>query len=332
LCRLPDPFGQLILIFEIKKVLEDGIVIKTTGSWHTVLDSGQKSVPCKIKGKLRTHGIRSTNPVAVGDRVRFHRLEKEATGIITEIHDRKNYIIRKSSKLSKESHVLAANLDQAFLMISLVSPRTTLRFTDRFLATAEAYEIPPFIIFNKTDLYDENLTNEMGMLREMYGSIGYQSVSTSAVLKKGISELKEKMKDKITLLAGNSGVGKSSIINVIDPSLDLKTKPVSELHSTGKHTTTFSEMFELSSGGFIIDTPGIKGFGMIDMDQDEISHFFPEIFAESKYCQYYNCLHINEPNCAVKKALEDKRISLSRYESYLSLFFEDKGKYRTSRY
>jgi ribosome biogenesis GTPase / thiamine phosphate phosphatase len=217
-------------------------------------------------------------------------------------------------------------------MISLVSPRTTLRFTDRFLATAEAYEIPPFIIFNKTDLYDENLTNEMEMLREMYGSIGYQSVSTSAVLKKGISELKEKMKDKITLLAGNSGVGKSSIINVIDPSLDLKTKPVSELHSTGKHTTTFSEMFELSSGGFIIDTPGIKGFGMIDMDQDEISHFFPEIFAESKYCQYYNCLHINEPNCAVKKALEDKRISLSRYESYLSLFFEDKGKYRTSRY
>jgi ribosome biogenesis GTPase / thiamine phosphate phosphatase len=308
------------------------MIIKTTGSWHTVLDDNRNEVPCKIKGKLRTHGIRSTNPVAVGDRVKFYRLEKENTGIITEILDRKNYIIRKSSKLSKESHVLAANLDQAFLMVSLVSPRTTLRFIDRFLATSEAYEIPAILIFNKTDIYSSELLKEMQELRRMYESIGYETIGTSALLKKGMEELKERMKGKISLVAGNSGVGKSSVINAMDPALNLKTRPVSAYHSTGKHTTTFSEMFELSSGGFIIDTPGIKGFGVIDMDREEIFHFFPDIFALSGDCQYYNCLHINEPNCAVKKALEESRLSISRYESYLSLFFEDKGKYRTSRY
>ncbi len=312
--------------------MEKGIVIKTTGSWHTVRDSNKNTVPCKIKGKLRTRGIRTTNPVAVGDKVEFYRLDREKTGIITEILKRNNYIIRKSSKLSKESHVLAANLDQAFLMISLVAPRTTLRFIDRFLATSEAYEIPAVIIFNKTDLYNNELLDEMKDLKSLYGSIGYDSVETSAVLNKGVSELRERMKDKISLVAGNSGVGKSSIINAIDPSLDLKTLPVSEFHSTGRHTTTFSEMFELSSGGFIIDTPGIKGFGLIDMDKEEISHFFPDIFAFSKNCQYYNCMHINEPNCAVKKAVEEKKLSISRYESYLSLYFEDKGKYRISRY
>jgi ribosome biogenesis GTPase / thiamine phosphate phosphatase len=312
--------------------LEQGIIIKTTGSWHTVRDDNRKIIPCKIKGKLRTHGLRSTNPVAVGDRVRFYRLERESTGIITEILDRKNHIVRKSSKLSKESHVLAANIDQAFLMVSLVSPKTTLRFIDRFLATSEAYSIPAIIIFNKTDLYDSELIEEMQALRHLYGSAGYESVETSALLKKGIDQLKERMNGKISLVAGNSGVGKSSLINAMDPSLNLKTRPVSSLHSTGKHTTTFSEMFELSSGGFIIDTPGIKGFGVIDMDREEISHFFPEIFALSKGCQYYNCLHINEPNCAVKKALQENRLSTSRYESYLSLLFEDKGKYRTSRF
>jgi ribosome biogenesis GTPase / thiamine phosphate phosphatase len=312
--------------------LEKGVVIKTTGSWHTVLDSERKTVPCNIKGKLRTRGIRSTNPVAVGDRVMFSRNENEKTGIITEILDRKNYIIRKSSKLSKESHVLAANLDQSFLMISLVSPRTTLRFIDRFLATGEAYEIPSIIIFNKTDIYNDKLMAEMSALREMYGSIGYESVETSAIMRKGVNELKDRMKDKISLLAGNSGVGKSSIINAMDSSLNLKTRSVSELHATGKHTTTFSEMFELASGGYIIDTPGIKGFGIIDMDREEISHFFPDIFAASQECQYYNCLHINEPNCAVKRAIEEGRLSLSRYESYLSLYFEDRGKYRTTKY
>ncbi len=290
------------------------------------------TVPCKIKGKIRTHGIRSTNPVAVGDRVKFDRLENEGTGIITEILKRKNYIIRKSSKLSKESHVLAANLDQAFIMISLVSPRTTLRFLDRFLATSEAYEIKAVIIFNKTDLYNEQVIDEMKELREMYGSIGYESIETSAVQKKGISKLQAMMNNKINLIAGNSGVGKSTIINAMDPSLNLKTRAVSELHATGKHTTTFSEMFRLSSGGFIIDTPGIKGFGIIDMDREEISHFFPEIFSASKNCQYYNCLHISEPGCAVKTAVEENRISLSRYESYLSLYFEDKGRYRNSKY
>lgn len=308
------------------------MIIKTTGSWHTVLDDNRNEVPCKIKGKLRTHGLRSTNPVAVGDKVKFYRLEKENTGIIAEILDRKNYIIRRSSKLSKESHVLAANLDQAFLMVSLVSPRTTLRFIDRFLATSEAYRIPAILIFNKTDIYSSDLLEEMHELMKMYESIGYETIGTSAMLKKGTEELKERMKGKISLVAGNSGVGKSSLINAMDPSLNLRTRPVSAHHSTGKHTTTFSEMFELSSGGFIIDTPGIKGFGIIDMDREEISHFFPDIFALSGDCQYYNCMHINEPNCAVKKALEENRLSISRYESYLSLFFDDKGKYRTSRY
>lgn len=314
------------------RVLEQGLVIKTTGSWHTVLNNEKKAIPCNIKGKLRTSGIRSTNPVAVGDNVMFYRLEKEPAGIITEILDRKNYIIRKSSNLSKETHVLAANLDQAFLMISLVLPRTTLRFIDRFLATSEAYEIPAILIFNKTDLYDKALIKEMEELSEMYGSIGYESVKTSAVQKQGTEELKMRMKNKINLVAGNSGVGKSSIINVMDPSLNLKTRPVSEYHKTGRHTTTFSEMFELSSGGYIIDTPGIKGFGVIDMDKDEIFHFFPDIFALSKECRYYNCVHINEPNCAVKKALEENRLSLSRYKSYLSLYYDDTGKYRVSKH
>jgi ribosome biogenesis GTPase / thiamine phosphate phosphatase len=312
--------------------LEKGLVIKSTGSWHSVRDSGDNTIPCKIKGKLRTSHYRSTNPVAVGDRVSFYRLEKENTGIITEIHDRKNYIIRKSSKLSKETHVLAANLDQAFLMVSLTLPRTTLRFIDRFLATSEAYQVPAILIFNKTDLYDSNLKTEMDQLADMYGKIGYESVRTSALKHEGITELKERMRDKINLVAGNSGVGKSSIINSMDPSLNLKTRAVSEYHKTGRHTTTFSEMFELGSGGFIIDTPGIKGFGIIDMDKEEIFHFFPDIFKLAKDCQYYNCMHINEPNCAVRKAVEEDWLSNSRYESYLSLYFEDTGKYRTSKY
>ncbi len=312
--------------------MEQGLVIKTTGSWHTVLDSDKNTIPCKIKGKLRTTGIRSTNPVAVGDKVNFYKLEKEKSGIISEVIDRKNYIIRKSSNLSKETHILAANLDQAFLMISLISPRTTLRFIDRFLATSEAYQIPAIIIFNKTDIYNDKLISEMDDLAGMYGSIGYESVKTSALQQKGILELKNRMKNKISLIAGNSGVGKSSIINAMDSSLDLKTRPVSELHETGKHTTTFSEMFELKSGGYIIDTPGIKGFGIINMDKEEIFHFFPDIFAISKHCHYYNCMHINEPDCAVKKAIELNKLRLSRYQSYLSLYSDDKSKYRISRH
>ena len=312
--------------------MEKGLVIKSTGSWHIVRDSGKNTIPCIIKGKLRASRYRSTNPVAVGDRVSFYRLEKEKTGIITEILDRKNHIIRKSSKLSKETHVLAANLDQAFLMVSLTLPRTTLRFIDRFLATSEAYQVPAILIFNKTDLYDSSLKTEMDQLAEMYGKIGYESVRTSAVKPEGITELKERMKGKINLVAGNSGVGKSSIINVMDSSLNLKTQAVSKYHKTGRHTTTFSEMFELSSGGFIIDTPGIKGFGIIDMDKEEIFHFFPDIFKLAKNCKYYNCLHINEPNCAVREAVEENSLSASRYESYLSLYFEDTGKYRTSKY
>jgi len=313
-------------------LLEKGVVIKTTGSWHTVLDETKKTVPCRIKGRLRTSGIRSTNPVAVGDNVLFYRLEREDAGVITEILDRKNYIIRKASKLSKETHVLAANLDQAFLMISLTRPRTTLRFIDRFLATSEAYEIPAVIIFNKTDLYDEELTAEMEELADLYGNIGYESVRTSAEDRRGVGELISRMKGRISLVAGNSGVGKSSIINAMDPSLNLKTRPVSEFHKTGRHTTTFSEMFELATGGYIIDTPGIKGFGIIKMDRNEIFHFFPDIFSLSDNCRYYNCMHTNEPGCAVKQAAAGGRLAMSRYESYLSLYYEDTGKYRTSSY
>ncbi len=317
-----------------EKVLdvEKGLVVKSTGSWHTVRDSKKQNIPCIIKGRLRAGSIRSTNPVAVGDNVEFYRLEKERTGIITGILDRKNYIVRKSSNLSKEAHVLAANVDQAFLMISLIRPRTTLRFIDRFLATSEAYRIPAILVFNKTDLYDGKLATEMDDLVSMYGSIGYEAVKTSAVMKTGVEELKNLMIGKISLIAGNSGVGKSTIINTIDPSLNLKTAPVSEYHKTGKHTTTFSEMFNLSSGGFIIDTPGIKGFGIIDMDKEEIFHFFPDIFALSGGCQYYNCLHINEPNCEVKNAVKNNKLSLSRYKSYLSLYFDDSAKYRTPKY
>ena len=312
--------------------MEKGLVIKTTGSRHIVLAEDKTLIPCRIKGSLRTRGIRSTNPVAVGDRVEFFRLKNEGAGVISEIIDRKNYIIRRSSKLSKETHILAANLDQAFLMVSLVSPRTTLRFIDRFLATSEAYRIPSILLFNKTDLYGHELLDEMGHLMKMYKSAGYESYETSAIEKRGIEELREKMQNKISLVAGNSGVGKSSIINAVDPALNLKTATVSHLHNTGRHTTTFSEMFELASGGYIIDTPGIKGFGIVDMEREEIFHFFPEIFKISKNCQYYNCMHTTEPNCAVREAVENNEISFSRYESYLSLYYDDKGKYRVSKY
>ncbi len=312
--------------------MEQGLVIKTTGKWHTVIDSLNNKVSCSIRGNLRTRGIRSTNPVAVGDRVEFYRIEREGTGVITDILDRKNYIIRKSSKLSKSSHILAANVDQAFLIVTLKLPETPLRFIDRFLCIAEAYRIPAGIIFNKTDIYDNELVVRMQYLSGIYENIGYQCLATSAVDKSGIEKLKSTLKGKISVLAGNSGVGKSTLINIIDPRHNIRTNEVSKYHKTGKHTTTFPEMHTLDIGGFIIDTPGIKGFGIIDIDRDELFHYFPEIFKKSENCKYYNCMHVREPGCAVRQAVYDKEISEERYESYLSIYFEDNEKYRSKGY
>jgi len=312
--------------------LEQGRVIKTTGKWHTVLDSNNKAVTCSIKGKLRIRGIRTTNPVAAGDKVEFYRLEEENTGVITDILERKNYIIRKASKLSKEAHIIASNVDQAFLIVTLVKPQTYLRFIDRFLCTTEAYRIPVTIVFNKIDLLEGDLQARLEKLIEMYEHAGYKCMKTSAVNHTGVDRLKDFMKDKINVVAGNSGVGKSALINAIDPELNLKTKEISKHHKKGKHTTTFPQMHPVSSGGYIIDTPGIKGFGLIDVDKEEIFHFFPEIFRKSGECKFYNCLHIQEPDCAVKEAVENGEIGQSRYENYLSIFFEENEKYRPKGY
>lgn len=312
--------------------MEQGLVIKTTGKWHTVLDSANREISCSIRGNLRTRGIRSTNPIAAGDRVEFSRSEHGNTGVITEILERKNYIIRKSSKLSKSSHILAANVDQAFLIVTLKLPETPRRFIDRFLCIAEAYRIPARIIFNKTDLYENKLISGMNELAAIYGKIGYKCHTTSAVNKSGIDKLKESMKDKINLVAGNSGVGKSTLINILEPELNIRTNEVSKYHKTGKHTTTFPEMHPLSFGGYIIDTPGIKGFGIIDIDKDELFHYFPEIFKKSENCKYYNCMHIKEPGCAVRLAVTNNEINKERYESYLSIYFEENEKYRQKGY
>ena len=314
-------------------MVQQGIVIKSTGSWFTVKGKNNRKTECKIKGSFRTKGIKSTNPVAVGDVVDYQILnpEKDHTvqeiGLITEIHERKNYIVRRSQNLSKQSQVIAANIDQVFLVATLLLPVTTTTFIDRFLATAEAYRIPAVLIFNKADLLDELMLKEAQVLVNLYENIGYPCLITSAVDHTGINELMERMKDKTSLFSGHSGVGKSSLINRIQPGLELKTKEVSDLHKTGKHTTSFSEMYELDFGGYIIDTPGIKAFGMSNMEAWEISHYFPEIFRISDDCQYSNCTHTHEPHCAVKIALKNGVVAESRYISYLGLLEGDE-KYR----
>lgn len=303
--------------------METGLVIKSTGSWLTVRKEDGSVISCKIKGSFRIRGIRNTNPVAVGDYV--HLLIDGDHGIIREIDPRKNYIIRKSSKLSKDTQIIAANIDQAFLVVTLIFPKISTEFIDRFLVTAEAYRIPSIIIFNKTDLYDEEKTKELQKVKSVYEGAGYKSINISAVDGTNLEKIKDLMKNKISLIAGQSGVGKSTILNAIDSNLNLRTEIISKSHKTGKHTTSYAEMHFLNFGGSVIDTPGIKGFGLVDFEQEEIYHYFPEIFKASKNCEYNNCNHTHEMNCAVKKSLEKGLISETRYRNYIKIL-EDKGK------
>ncbi len=305
-----------------------GFVIKNTGSWYTVRTDDGQDIESKIKGNFRLKEIRSTNPVAVGDRVDID-INKEGTAFITEIEDRANYIVRRASNLSKQSHIIAANLDQAMLIVTVNYPITTTIFMDRFLATAEAYRVPVKIIFNKIDRYKGEDNERLEGLIKLYNSIGYPCFRLCAKTEEGMDELKAELKDKKTLLSGHSGVGKSTIINKLVPGVNLKTGGISEYHNKGMHTTTFSEMIELSDGGYLIDTPGIKGFGTFDMEDAEISHYFPEIFKVSPACRFGNCTHRHEPGCAVLKAVREGSISDSRYKSYLSILADrEENKYR----
>lgn len=305
-----------------------GLVIRNTGSWYVVRTDDGQLVDSKIKGNFRLKGIRSTNPVAVGDFVQI-TVNAEGTAFITEIEDRKNYIIRKASNLSKQSHIIAANVDQAFLVVTVERPQTSTTFIDRFLATAEAYSVPVVLVFNKTDLLDDSLMRYQRMMTDLYETVGYKCVAVSAETGEGMDELMEMLRDRITLLSGHSGVGKSTMINRLLPGVNLRTAEISDAHNTGMHTTTFSEMLPLPGGGYIIDTPGIKGFGTFDMEPEELTSYFKEIFRFSKDCRFSNCTHTHEPGCAVLKAVEDHYIAASRYQSYLSMLEDKDGnKYR----
>ncbi len=308
--------------------LGKGIVIKSVGSRYKVLAGDGITCDCILRGRLRVRGVQTTNPVAVGDNVLFDAEATGKTGIITEVQERKNYILRKASNLSKKYQIIAANLDQVLVIATIVFPKTALEFLDRLLITAEAYRIPAKIIFNKTDLYREEETKKMEHLISVYERVGYQCLRLSLSDGTGVENLKEMMKDKISLISGNSGVGKTTLLNIIDPSLNLKTEKISDYHKQGKHITTFPEMHRLPSGGFAIDTPGIRGFGVVDMDRKEIYHFFPEIFRASKDCRYHNCLHLDEPGCAVTKAVGNGEIDYLRYRSYFSILNDENTKYR----
>ena len=301
-----------------------GLVIKNTGSWYTVLTDDGQLLQCKVKGNFRLKGIRSTNPVAVGDRVTV-----DGEGWITDIDDRRNYIIRKSINLSKQSHIIAANVDQALLVVTVNYPQTSTTFIDRFLASAEAYRVPVILVFNKTDLLTDDEAHYQQMLITLYQTVGYECRVISAETGEGVGELKTLLPGKITLLSGNSGVGKSTLINRLVPGVNLRTAEISDAHNTGQHTTTFSEMIRLEGGGWVVDTPGIKGFGTFDMEPEELTSYFKEIFRFSQDCRFSNCTHTHEPGCAVLKALEDHYISQSRYQSYLSMLNDkDDSKYR----
>ncbi|MBN2348270.1 MAG: ribosome small subunit-dependent GTPase A [Bacteroidales bacterium] len=308
--------------------MNKGLVIKTTGSWHTIKDKN-KVILCKLKGKLRTAGIRTTNPVAVGDIVNYELSGDNQTGLIRTIQPRKNYIIRKATNLSKESHLLAANVDLALLMITLAFPETTTEFIDRFLVTAEAYHIPTILVINKIELYNEILIERSKQLISIYNQAGYRCIEISVKKKIGIPTIQKLLENKITVIAGNSGVGKSSLINVLDKNINIKIGSMSDYHKSGKHTTTYPEMFDIGNESYIIDTPGIKGFGLIDFNEMEIGYFFPDIFKLSKECHFYNCTHIHEPGCAVKYAVENNLLSESRYKSYYNIFSDKNEKYRT---
>ncbi len=311
-----------------------GLVYKSTGSWYTVKTEDQQVFECRIKGKFRMQGIKSTNPIAVGDVVDFELDETADTviGIINNIHDRKNYIIRKSVNLSKQTHIIASNIDIVFLLITINNPPTTTSFIDRFLVTAEAYDIETVLVFNKIDTYDEAMQDEQLYLQYVYSQIGYKCIRVSALEKKGLDELKQLMTGKVSMFSGHSGVGKSTLVNALESELNLKTKTISEQSMQGQHTTTFAEMYDLSFDARIIDTPGIKGFGIVDMEPAEVSDYFPEFFRLKDQCKFNNCLHKEEPHCAVKKALEEDKIAWSRYNSYLKILEGDDEHYRQDIY
>lgn len=307
-----------------------GLVYKSTGSSYTVKTNDGKVFECRIKGKFRMQGIKSTNPIAVGDVVDFEldNSTDETIGQIHNIHDRKNYIVRKSVNLSKQTHIIASNIDIVFLLITINNPPTTTSFIDRFLVTAEAYGIEAILVFNKVDTFDEVMTDEQLYLQYIYSEIGYKFLKVSALEKKGLEELKGMMAGKVCMFSGHSGVGKSTLVNALEPNLNLKTKNISEQSKQGQHTTTFAEMYDLSFDAKIIDTPGIKGFGIVDMEPSEVSGYFPEFFKLQDECKFNNCLHKEEPNCAVKKALEENKIAWSRYNSYLKILEGDDENYR----
>jgi len=308
--------------------LKKGVVLKSTGSHYKVLGEDGIISDCSVKGKLRIRELRNTNPIAVGDRVIFENDGKTGSSVISEVLDRSNYILRKASNLSKHSQIIAANIDQVFLMITIIMPETPVEFIDRFLISAEAYRIPARIIINKTDLYTGDDIEKLEYLESMYGKIGYDCIRLSLHNNTGLGMLHDLMKDKISLISGYSGVGKTTLLNTLNPSLNLKTEAISDYHKQGKHSTTFPEMHAMPFGGFVIDTPGIRGFGVVDMEKNEIYHFFREIFVASKGCRFYNCLHLDEPGCAVRDAVEKGDIDFLRYRSYLNIMDGDNRKYR----
>ena len=311
-----------------------GTVYKSTGSWYTVITEQGVFYECRLKGKFRIKGIKTTNPVSVGDIVCFEidNLGDDEFGVIYEIENRNNYIIRKSVNLSKQTQIIAANIDLAFLIVTLNNPPTSTAFIDRFLVTSEAYGIKTILLFNKIDSYNEEELVTVKYLAHLYRSIGYECIGISAMTGKNLDKVKALMENKVSVFSGHSGVGKSTLVNAIEPSLNLKTKEISDQHLQGQHTTTFAEMYDLSFDAQIIDTPGIKGFGMVEIDKEELSGFYPEFFKLKEHCKFHNCLHIEEPKCAVKEALENEEIAWSRYKSYLQILEGEEEHYRKDVY
>lgn len=308
-----------------------GLVYKSTGSWYTVKTQLGDIYECRIKGKFRLKGIKSTNPIAVGDIVDFEleTSNNQESGVIYNIHDRFNYIVRKSVNLSKQTHIISANINQVFLIITINNPPTLTSFIDRFLVTANAYAIKTVLLFNKIDVYDQDTLNEVKYLAHIYRKIGYECIGVSAITGKNVDQVKALMTGKVSMFSGHSGVGKSTLLNYIEPTLNIKTKEISTQHSQGQHTTTFAEMFDLSFDAKIIDTPGIKGFGVVDMDKEEVGDYFPEFFKLKQNCKFNNCLHVKEPKCAVKEALDQGDLEFSRYRSYLQIIEGEDEHYRT---